>query len=112
MRVKKRPFHFFLLAVLLGGLSLYAIISYPPTFSLPLNSYRIPLFPFVVTGVLVTIFFFTSYLFRTMLQGFLVTLFVISYLSLRYFGLKHIFFLLMLLAIFISLEVFFFKKNN
>ena len=111
MRNKKRPFHFLLLAILIGiGLG-YVVNAYPPSATFPIAGIQIPLFPFVALAFLLCSFSFLTYFLHNYLQGLLVAIFIGTYLGMRMAGITHIFFLLVLLALFGSLELFFLKKR-
>lgn len=83
-------------------------------------STRIPLPPlgdfsvlFIVFPLLFILFFgIGTLLFKTRLNGLLLSLFVISFLLLRMFDLHHPIFFVILAAFFIAVEFFFFQSGS
>lgn len=111
MRIKKRPFHFFLLSILLTICIAYLLNNYPPSYTIVWKSFSVPLLSFVGLLFVGSIFSLCTYLFHSYVQGLLIALLVIGYLILRYINLTNIFFLLVLVALFGTLELFFLKKK-
>lgn len=83
------------------------ITQFFPNISFPLEEFiQIP--PTILFFILLSLFIFStvSYLFKSKVHGSLTTGFVIIYLIFRLTHLTNLFFLLLLLALFITLELF------
>lgn len=85
--------------------SITYIFCIPPSTQFAIIGYVVPsytFFLFLLFGFLLTS---GMYLFRSKVHGLLISLFVICYLLLRLNGLTHPLFLILLTAIFLSLEL-------
>ncbi len=120
MNRRKRPAWLLVISSLsLVGL-IYLTISYPPDFqfSLPLGAlakwgilnYKFPILPIFFLLSFTFLLSIISYLLRSARRAILIGLLTIIYLILRMFRLDSPYFLLLLLALYISLELFF-KKH-
>ena len=124
MRHRKRP----LSLLIIGILSFITLASFVYFFSpdtiitfpgmvayLPLSLVqyiRIP--PFSIFFLLLAIFLFSigSYLFKNKIHGILIAVFVVTYLIFRLNHLTNLFFLFLLLALFVTLELFVSNKRE
>src|SRR5476651_2004601 len=81
--------------------------------SFGLNKY-IEISPFIIFFILVTLFLFSAgtYLFKKKAHGILITGLVVIYLIFRLSHLTHPFFLIILLALFFTLEMFVSSRGN
>lgn len=111
MQKYKRPFHFFLLAILFTIGLIYLLVSFPPSFVVAWHGFSVPLLAIVGILFACTLFSFCTYLFNSKIQGILFAIFCFAYLFLRYIAVTNIFFLLLLFALFVVLELFFLKKK-
>lgn len=86
----------------------YLVWTYAPTssFPAPLPAVLNPLFVFFIL-VFFSISLLTAYILKHSRRGILLGLFVCSYLLLRLNHLTEVYFALILLALFVSLELFF-----
>ncbi len=120
MKRRKRPFWLLVLSLLSLASLIYVIIFFPPSASLILNHF-LPLEALAKWGSLpITIPFFLllfsfllflfSYLTRNIRRGGIIALLIVVYLIFRMLHLNSPYFLLLLIALFISLELFFKKK--
>jgi hypothetical protein len=120
MNRRKRPFWLLLLSLLsLGGL-IYLIFLYPPSYQLHLplealakwgiTNYKLPIIIPFFCFFFLFFFFLLAYFLRNTRRAMLTGLLIIIYLIFRMFHLNNLYFLLLLLALFISLELFF-KKH-
>ncbi|MCL4353792.1 hypothetical protein M1615_05035 [Patescibacteria group bacterium] len=110
MRRRKRPFiPIFFAAILAAGLG-YVVFQFSPDFVLPTG------FPFIGKmpaeyGFFFIFFFFIFfsvwYALRSKLQGALMAIFATAYLMLRALGFKNVFFLVLFLALLVTLEFLF-----
>ena len=124
MRAKKRP----LLLLFVGSISLALLIGLvayadPDTALIPpqtigpltisnntLLSFSPVIFFFFLLAI--TLFSFVSYLFKSIKHGSLAAAFVIGYLLFRINGLTHPLFLILLIALFLTLELLFANKKE
>lgn len=121
MRRKKRPLWLLVLSILSLGGFIYLIFFTDPSdkislseffgqtpISSPLNLSTLILF---FTVLFIFIFSFITYLLRSIRRGILSGIFVVSYLILRLNHLDQLFFLLVLLALFVTLELVFTRQK-
>lgn len=122
MNRRRRPLWQLVISFLsLGGL-IYLIISFPPTtqFTLPFKalakwgifsaSWRIPILYIFFSLFFVFLLSLVSYLLRSSRRAIIISLLTLIYLILLMFRLSSPYFLLLLLALYVSLELFF-KKH-
>src|SRR6266568_3929289 len=113
MRSRRRP----LSLLIIGVISLLTLASliyfFPPNSSLTLDKFT-QISPLILFFVLVTIVLFSigSYLLNSKKKGILIAGFVIIFLLFRLTHLTHPFFLILLLALFFSLEMFVSSRGN
>jgi hypothetical protein len=124
MRSRKRPllllfisiFSFVALGCLIYFSSPATAIMLPHTISmLPetvVSFIQIP--PLILFFLLLTVFLFSagSYIFKSKKHGILIAIFVITYLLFRLNNLTHPFFLILLLALFFTLEMLVSNRNG
>ncbi|HSX09466.1 MAG TPA: hypothetical protein VLF93_04900 [Candidatus Saccharimonadales bacterium] len=124
MRHHKRP----LLLLIIGILSLLALASLiyfvPPNtglslsqldFNLPFSLDKFIQIPSLILFFTLLIAFFfsiTSYIFKSKAQGILVTSFVVIYFIFRLTHLTNLFFLILLVALFVTLELFLTNRRD
>lgn len=108
---KKHPWPLLILSIIFLGLVGYAIFNFPPNYNFQINFIKIPIiipfFIFIFLGV----YSFVAYFTISFLQGLVFSVAVILYLVLRFFGLGHPLFGLLLLAMLISIEFAIYKKK-
>ena len=120
MNRRKKPFWLLVISLLsLGGL-IYLVFFNPPSYQLPLplealarweiTNYKLPIT--VVFFLLLFTFLLSliTYLSRNARRGATIGLLIIVYLIFRMLHLNSPYFLLLLIALFISLELFFKKR--
>ncbi len=124
MRSRKRPLPLLVIGIisLLTLASLIYFFSPVTNLTLPETFIQLPFFlgnyiqisPLPVFFVLLAIFLFSigSYIFNSKTHGILIAGFVIIYLLFRLTHLTHPFFLILLLALFFSLEMFVSSRGN
>ena len=108
---KRHNFLYLLLAMLFGIITGYLLYSFPPTYKFPLSSIQIPILPLFLVSLAGFIFSSLTFIFIQKTQGIIVSFFVVLYLILRLIGLTHWIFLGLILALFITVELFIFKKK-
>lgn len=112
MRRKKRSFWFLLISILsLTGLS-YLVYSFPPNYQLQITNYKLNII--FIFSFLIFIFFTSlfSFILNNKRRGLFFGLFVLTILVLRLNRLLHPFFLILLLAFFITLELLFNSRKK
>ncbi len=80
------------------------IVFVPPQFRLPLLP-AIPMWPIFLIFLFCTFFSLGTYLFKNKTHGVLIGAFLVVYLLLRLSHLTHPFFLILLIALFLTLEL-------
>lgn len=110
-KIKKHPWPLLLFSIIFFGIIGYWIVNFSPNYLIPLGTVKFSiLIPFFVL-LFLGIYSFIAYLTISFLQGLILGGAFIVYLLLRYFGITHILFGLLLLAIVISLEFALYKKK-
>ena len=124
MRHQKRPLSLLIIGIISLVTLAYLIYFFPPnsnltfpkiitTLPISLENYlQIP--PLILFFLLTAIFFFSigSYIFKSKAHGILIAGLVIVYLLFRLYHLTHPFFLILLLALFLVLELFVSSRGN
>jgi len=107
---RKRPFWLLIISLLsLGGL-IYLIFSFPPSFQFSIGNYNLPILYLFFFLLFIFFLSFISYAFRSPRQGALLGLLIIAYLVFRMFHLNNPYLPFLLIALFITLALFF-KKH-
>ena len=111
--IARKRFNFFylLLAILFGILTAYILINFPPSYKISVYMLSIPIVPIFIISLAGSIFCIFTFIFKRKLQGIIFSVFVILYLILRLLGLTHWIFLVLILALFITTELFVLKKK-
>jgi len=108
---KKRKIVPFLISLVFLGTTTYIIVNYPPTLSLPVLNYKVPiLYVFFVSFFLFITYFF-AYILRDLRRGLFTALFVTAFLLLNFYRLGQPIFVILLIAIFITLELLFTRRK-
>lgn len=113
MRRKKRSLWLLLISLLTFVTLLYIIFSYPPGALINISEAKINIASNVAFFGLLFIFCtsFFGILFHSTRRGVIIGIFVVIYLLLRLFGLRNIFFLVLLIAIFATIELSFNQRQ-
>src|SRR3989338_4823759 len=110
MNRRKRPFWILVISLLSLGRLIYLIFWFPPsTYSIINHLSLIILIPFFLL-LFTFLLFFLTYLSRNFRRAALIAVLTIIYLIFRLLNLNSPAFLLLLIALFISLELFFKKR--
>ena len=109
MRRKKRSFLLLLIAIASGAGLGYLIFSFPP--SSQITNYKLPATPLFFALLFLSCASFFGFLLNNIRRGILIGAFINAYLLLRLFGLKQIFFIILLLALFATIELFFKQRE-
>src|SRR3989344_8952790 len=107
MRRGKRPIWLLVAGLLFTAFFTYIIVSTSPNYQFQITNFKFQILPFFFIAVFLFLFFSFSYIFINFRRGLFVGLFSVTYLLLRFFGLTHIFFLIILAILFLTLELFF-----
>jgi len=106
----RRPFRYLFFGLLSLAVLIYIIVSVPPNFELrpPVggSNFAFSVIPLFFILLFTSCFFLSSFLFKNRQQGILIGIFASCYLLFRLQDLTHPFFLFLLLALFLTLELF------
>ncbi|MBI2028088.1 MAG: hypothetical protein HYT07_00630 [Candidatus Levybacteria bacterium] len=111
MRRKKRPFWLLVISLLTFTGLFYLILKFDPSqkYLILNNQYPIPLLFFILIFILA--FSFSTYLSNNSRRGLFIALFLTSYLLLRFFHLTQTYFIILLIILFLTIEVFFIRQR-
>ncbi|HSX40949.1 MAG TPA: hypothetical protein VLF68_05060 [Candidatus Saccharimonadales bacterium] len=113
MRRKKRSWWFLGIALLSLCGFLYFINAFSPEtlpFKLSSLNIQLPTLPIFFVLLFLFLFSFFAFVLNNNARGFLIGLFAVIYLLLRFYHFTQIFFLIMLVAIFTTLTLLFAKR--
>lgn len=110
MRNKRSPISL-VAGIISLGLLIFFVLSFPPDKNLNVLSFSISLIPIFFVLLLISAYELFSFALNNQRQGFLISFFATLYLILRLNKLTHPFFLILLIAIFITLELLFRKRK-
>ncbi len=109
-RRRRKPIASYFFFVIFFVFLLVIIFKLPPGEALIIKSVKLPIVPVFFIDLYLVIFFLFYFIFNK-LQGTLFATFVSFYLLLRYAHLTHPFFLVVTFGLFITLELFFYKRR-
>lgn len=108
---KRHNYLYLLLAILFAILTACLFINYPPSYKFAISTFTIPILPLFLISSSLFVFSLTTFIFIQKTQG-LILVFVLNlYIILRLVGLTHYIFAILVLALFITLELFVIKKK-
>ena len=120
MNRRKRPFWFLILSLLSLAAIIYLIVSFNPSSKLHLplealakwgiTNYQLPVLPIFFLLLFTFCLSLAAYLSRNLRRATTIGLLIITYLIFRMLHLNSPYFLLLLIALFITLELFFKKR--
>lgn len=90
---------------------IYLLVSYPPSFELRIGSYELGILNLFFTLVFLFLFSLIAYIFNNARRGMFAGVFVVIYLFLRLTKLTHPFFLVLIIALLVTIELFFSRKK-
>lgn len=108
---KRHNYIYLLLSILFGILTVYIFYNFPPGYKFPISEIEIPVLPIFFISLAGFIFSLLTFIFIQKTQGLIVSFFVILYLIIRIMGLTHWIFALLVVALFITSELFILKKR-
>jgi len=120
MRRKKRALWLLVLSFSSLATLIYLVVSFSPSkqFTLPLEAAsdaakwgHFPLLPVFFILLFLFVFSLIAYLLNNARRGLFAAFFITTYLLLRFFHLTHIFFLIILIALFFTLELLFTNRK-
>lgn len=109
-RRRRKPISSYFFFVIFFVFLLIIIFKLPPNQALTVSGFKLPIVPIFFIDLYLSIFFLFYFIFNK-LQGTLFASFISFYLLLRYAHLTHPFFLVVTLGLFITLELFFYKRR-
>lgn len=108
---KRHNFIYLLLAILFGIITAYLLYTFPPTHKFSISKLQIPVIPIFLISLTGFTFSTLTFIFIQKTQGIIISFFVILYLILRLIGLTHWIFLVLFIALFVTIELFVLKKK-
>jgi len=109
-RRRRKPIAAYFFFVIFFIFLLLIIFKLPPNEALVVQGFKLPIVPIFFIDLYLVLFFLFYFIFNK-LQGTLIASFVCFYLLLRYAHLTHPFFLVVTLGLFITIELFFYKRR-
>ena len=114
MKTKRKFRQYFIFlpfSILFLALTAYIIFKLPPDYKFVVSNIRMPILPFFFVSLFAFIFSLVSFIFRNKQQGLIFASLIIFYLFLRYFELTNLLFLGLVLALFVTVELFLYKQK-
>ena len=108
---KRHNYIYLLLAILLAISTVYLFLNFPPDYSFEIANIGIPILPIFLASSIGSIFSACTFIFIQKAQGIILSLLVLVYLIFRLIGLTHWIFAILILALFITIELFVLKKK-
>ena len=108
---KRRNYIYLLISILFAITTGYVFLNFPPDYKIPVSNFEIPILPIFLISLFVLIFSFLTFIFKRKVQGLIFSSFILVYLGLRLAGLTHWIFLFLILALFVTTELFILKKK-
>lgn len=115
---RRHNYFYLLLAILLGILTGYLFLNFPPNYKFQIpalsiggSNFGIPVLPIFLASLTGFIFSTITFIFIQKTQGIIISLSVLFYLILRLSGLTHWIFAAMIIALFITAELFVLNKK-
>jgi len=105
MRRKKRSAKYLILSLIFLAISIYIILFFPPTHQFQIFNFKFPISDIFLLIFFVFSFSISNFFLKNRAQGLLIGFFVLSFLIFRLNNLTHPFFLILLIALFLTLEL-------
>jgi hypothetical protein len=111
--IARKRFNFFylLLSILFAITTIYLFLNFPPSYKISIYKFSMPIIPVFMASLATFIFCIFTFIFKRKTQGIIFAVFTIVYLIIRLLGLTHWIFLVLILALFITTELFILKKK-
>ena len=111
MHRKRRSLKLLSIALLSLSAITYIIFFVSPDYVYPILAFKLPIIILFILIITLFTYSLTTYISKNKKHGFLTSLFVLTYMLFRLNNLTHPFFLLLLLALFITLELLFSRQR-
>ena len=113
---RKRHNYIYLLASILFAISTgYILFNFPPEYKIEISNFnipvQIPILPIFFLSLSVFVFSLITFLFFRKIQGAIFVIFILGYIAMRLAGLTHFIFLILVIALFATIELFILKKK-
>ena len=107
----RRYFIFLPLSLLFLASTAYIFLKLPPDYKFAIANLRISILPFFFASLFALVFSLFTFVFRSRLQGLIFSSLIIFYMFLRFVELTSLLFLGLIIALFITIELFIYKKR-
>lgn len=111
MRKYKRKIRFLSLGIALLIGVLYLIFNFSPTHEFLIEDYKLQIIYPAFLLLFFSLYFIFAFIFANKRRGLFISLFAVIYLVLRMNNLAHPLFFILLLILFTSLELFYYKRG-
>lgn len=108
---KRHNYVYLLISILFLIATIYIVFNTSPNGNLMIKNFGIPSIPLFLISLFILLYFFFTFLLIKKIQGLLISGFNTFYVILRIIGLTHWLFLILFIALFITLELFLLKKK-
>jgi len=108
---KRHNYLYLLISILFGILTAYIFFNYPPEGNIKLQNVLLPVIPVFFITLSIFIYSLATFLFFRPIQGVLFVIFILGYVAMRLIGLTHWIFLILLFALFLTIELLILKKK-
>src|SRR3972149_9615852 len=111
MKRRRRKFYFLVLSIISLVSLLYLVFVFPPIYQFQISNFKFQILYPAFILLFSFLYFLFSYVFTDKKQGLLIGGLAVLYLILRMVILTHPLFLILLLILFVSLELFFINRK-
>ncbi len=108
---KRRNYLFPLLGILFAIVAIYIFFSFAPESKLAIANFGIPILPIFLVSLTLFIYSLFRFIFINKTQALLFSVLLLFYLILRLIGLTHWIFAALFLALFVTIEIFLYRKK-
>jgi len=99
------------LAFIAFGFLGFLLINFPPNYSLKTINFTFPIIYLFLALTFLSLFLLGTFIFRGRIHGIILSVLAMLYLVLRVIGIRQIFFLFLIIALFITIELLLRKKK-
>ncbi len=108
---KRHNYIYLLIAILLAIITSYLFVNFSPFHKFLISGITIPVLPIFFATLGLLIFSLSTFIFIGKQHGVVITLTILGYLLMRLIGLTHWIFLILVLGLLITVELFITKKK-
>ncbi len=108
---KRHNYIYLLISVLLGIIISYLFVNFSPFHKFQISNLSLPILPVFFASLGLLIFSLSTFIFIGKQHGVIITLIILGYLLMRLIGLTHWIFLILSIALLITIELFIIKKK-